>query len=98
MKIRLKRSSLFFASAIALAVSMPVSQALAQETQTSESSPAAPMTVTPWGHQSADIPADPAVRYGVLSNGMKYALQKMKHQGYGGGADARRGGFGCRKR
>ncbi|MFC4292847.1 M16 family metallopeptidase [Sphingorhabdus arenilitoris] len=76
MKFRLKRSSLFIVSAIALSVSMPVSQVLAQENTAAQTTPAAPMTVTPWGHQSIDIPADPAVRYGVLENGMKYALRK----------------------
>lgn len=29
---------------------------------------------TPWGFPVYDIPADPAVRYGVLANGMKYAV------------------------
>lgn len=31
---------------------------------------------TGWGFPVYDIPADPAVRYGVLDNGMKYAIMK----------------------
>ncbi len=30
----------------------------------------------PWGQTISDIPADPAVRFGTLSNGMKYAIMK----------------------
>ncbi len=30
----------------------------------------------PWGQTVSDIPADPAVRFGTLSNGMKYAIMK----------------------
>ncbi|WP_374406019.1 M16 family metallopeptidase [Pelagerythrobacter sp.] len=35
---------------------------------------ATPSGTTPWGFPVYDIPADPAVRYGVLGNGMKYAV------------------------
>jgi zinc protease len=31
---------------------------------------------TPWGFSVYDIPVDPAVRYGVLPNGLKYAILK----------------------
>lgn len=30
----------------------------------------------PWAQAASDVPADPAVRYGQLSNGMRYALMK----------------------
>ncbi|HET7709148.1 MAG TPA: insulinase family protein [Sphingomicrobium sp.] len=32
-------------------------------------------TVNAWGRSSADIPADPSVRFGRLPNGMKYAIR-----------------------
>ena len=38
--------------------------------------PATKATVNAWGISSADVPADPAVRYGRLANGMKYAIMK----------------------
>ncbi|MEE2850002.1 MAG: insulinase family protein, partial [Pseudomonadota bacterium] len=28
----------------------------------------------PWAQSASDVPADPAVRYGLLPNGMRYAL------------------------
>ncbi|RZJ92830.1 MAG: insulinase family protein, partial [Brevundimonas sp.] len=40
--------------------------------------PATPATTgtpsQPWAQAASDVPADPAVRYGVLPNGMRYAL------------------------
>lgn len=36
--------------------------------------PVQPSGATAWGNPVYDIPADPAVRYGVLDNGMKYAI------------------------
>jgi zinc protease len=40
------------------------------------SAPVAPVaTKTAWGHTSPDIKADESIRYGVLANGMKYAIQ-----------------------
>ncbi|MFN6982898.1 MAG: hypothetical protein ACK4NU_13315, partial [Brevundimonas sp.] len=28
----------------------------------------------PWAQAASDVPADPAVRYGLMPNGMRYAL------------------------
>jgi zinc protease len=30
----------------------------------------------PWAHAASDIPADPSVRFGVLANGMQYAIMR----------------------
>ncbi len=38
--------------------------------------PAAGQPSDPWGQTVSDIPADPAVRFGTLSNGMKYAIMR----------------------
>jgi zinc protease len=38
--------------------------------------PAAPATKNAWGHVSPDITEDKSIIYGVLANGMKYAIQK----------------------
>src|SRR5690349_17487488 len=35
-----------------------------------------PVSPEPWPHRSSDIAPDPAVRYGALPNGMRYALMK----------------------
>lgn len=43
----------------------------------------AQVTARPWAHASSDIPPDPAVRFGVLPNGMRYAL---RHNGLPAGA------------
>ncbi len=40
------------------------------------SAPATPATTTAWGHVSPDIKDDKSILYGVLPNGMKYALQR----------------------
>lgn len=37
---------------------------------------AQPSGETAWGHPIYDVPGDPAVRYGVLDNGMKYAIMR----------------------
>src|SRR3546814_17600200 len=60
-------------SAIGLFLASP---ALAQ----TPPSPAAeaPTTATPpsqpWAHERSDVPADPAVRYGLLAHGLRYAI------------------------
>jgi zinc protease len=76
-------------SMFALALTLPLSQgawaqaavdAKPDTAQTAPATPASPATqaatVTPWGHTSPDIESDPNVRYGVLANGMKYAVQR----------------------
>ena len=57
---------------LALAISMP-SQTIAQEASTQNQSTA---FQTAWGAKSADIMPDESIRYGVLPNGMKYAIKK----------------------
>ncbi len=76
-------------SALALIISMPAcNAALAKDkAPTPVTASASPVTApapaqvplaasTAWGHVSRDIPGDASVRYGVLPNGMKYALQR----------------------
>ena len=36
--------------------------------------PASAQAANPWAHQGSDIAPDPAVKFGVLPNGMRYAL------------------------
>ncbi len=57
-----RRLLLVAASGLALLTAMP---ALAQ-TQTPPSNP--------WAHATSDVPADTAVRFGILPNGMRYAI------------------------
>ncbi len=66
-------------SMLALAASMSFSTvALAQEAAAAPvaSTDAKPATLTAWGHTSPDLVSDPSIRFGVLPNGMKYALQR----------------------
>ena len=37
---------------------------------------AAPVAATPWPQAISDLPADPAVRFGSLPNGMRYAIMR----------------------
>ena len=57
------------ALALALAFAFP----LAAQTQTG-SAPTTP-TAHPWPQAASDVPADRDVRYGILPNGMRYALR-----------------------
>jgi zinc protease len=69
--------------------------ALAPTAAASQAAPAPTATATTgipgWSIASADLPADPAVRFGTLPNGMRYAL--MHHETPKGGG-AIRFGFG----
>lgn len=47
--------------------------ALAKEKATATAAKVDPVAAA-WGFANSDVPPDPAVRYGVLPNGMKYAL------------------------
>src|SRR5688500_577599 len=38
--------------------------------------PASAAATPRWPHQASDVPADEAVRFGVLPNGMRYALRR----------------------
>ncbi len=79
MHIRFNKYALSAVSALAIIISMPLSSAaFAQDKPTTPASAqtAAPATTTAWGHVSPDIKGDASIRYGVLSNGMKYAIQR----------------------
>ena len=79
MQIRFSKHALSAVSALAIIISMPVSStAFAQDkpATTAPAQTATPATTTAWGHVSPDIKGDPSIRYGVLPNGMKYALQR----------------------
>lgn len=67
-------------STLALVCTSLISPAIAQEApiaQPSEKSSQAQITGVPaWGLTSKDLPADPSVTYGILPNGMRYALKR----------------------
>ena len=74
--MRSARHLLFVAvSGLALTTGTFAAPALAQT-----AAPAAAASTTqvapsdPWAQAASDVPADPAVRYGLLPNGMRYAL------------------------
>ena len=73
-----RRLLLVAASSLALTgLSTLPAVAVAQAQAESAQSPAgAPAPVPVWAHETSDIPADPAVRFGQLPNGMRYALMK----------------------
>ena len=69
------------ATAMTIAISLPLANpAMAQQQnaapQVQINTTPEPATVTAWGNQSPDVTADPSILYGVLPNGMKYAIQK----------------------
>ena len=70
-----------FVSALALAAGLAAcaptmaSTERASPSSVAEASAAAPAE-TVWPHQESDLTADPAVRYGVLANGMRYAIRR----------------------
>ena len=71
--MRSARRLLFVAvSGLALSTSALAGPALAQGTAVQASVPPS----DPWPQAASDIPADPAVRFGVLPNGMRYALMR----------------------
>jgi zinc protease len=69
--------SLAQASAIALACAAIgfASPALAKDAPAAQASARTQDGVPAWNLASADLPADPTVRFGVLPNGMRYALK-----------------------
>lgn len=75
MKIRVAKHCLFATSVIALAIAAPFqSTAFAQPETTAVEAPIA--ASNPWGVVNIDLPADEAIRFGVMANGFKYALRK----------------------
>ncbi len=80
MKIRAAKRHFYIVSTLALAIAAPFqSPAFAQDnTNIVSAAPVAkiPATTNAWGHVSPDIKEDQSIRYGVLPNGMKYAIQR----------------------
>jgi zinc protease len=64
------------ALALCLAVGAPAFAQTADPAKTEQTAPPATATTTAWGHVVTDVAPDPSIRYGVLPNGMKYAIQK----------------------
>ena len=60
---------------------------LALPSSAAETAAAARPAINGWGIPLTDVPADPAVRYGRLPNGMKYAV--MRNSTPKGGASLR---------
>jgi zinc protease len=58
-------------TAAAPALAHAQSQAQAQAQAQGQAQPS-----DPWAHAASDIPADPSVRFGVLANGMQYAIMR----------------------
>ncbi len=73
MKNTFNKSRFMVISLLAMAVAMP--NASAQEQQV-ESSQTASAKANAWGAVSPDIKPDESIKYGVLPNGMKYAIKK----------------------
>lgn len=67
-------------SALALIYAGLISPVVAQEPpaaqQTQQLAQAQTTGVPAWGLTSSDLPADPSVQYGILPNGMRYALKR----------------------
>ncbi len=61
---------LLLASVLALPVTVTMLPAAYAQTETAQTT-----TKTAWGYETPDLTPDPQVRFGVLANGMKYALQ-----------------------
>ena len=62
------------ASAAVLATAVMPAMATAQAATASSDAAAASASVAAWPQATSDLPADPAVRFGVLGNGMRYAI------------------------
>ena len=66
---------LLLAACSSLALSLGVLPAVAfSQAQPAAVAPAAAQPSDPWAHSTSDIPADANVRFGVLANGMQYAI------------------------
>ncbi|MBP6379639.1 MAG: insulinase family protein, partial [Sphingorhabdus sp.] len=64
------------ASGIAIAFMLGSAPIVAHAEDAPSATASTAATETPWGHPVNDLTPDAAVRYGVLPNGMKYAIQK----------------------
>ena len=59
----------------ALALALGLALAFPAAAQTRAAAAPAPVAVHPWPQAASDLPADPDVRFGILPNGMRYALR-----------------------
>jgi zinc protease len=66
---------LLLASVMALPLSAPMVPAAFAQAQTTTGQTKTAQIKTAWGYETPDLTPDPQVRFGVLPNGMKYALQ-----------------------
>lgn len=69
------KTMLRLAAWLALALPLPASQALADEPVTAPPVRALATAGPPWGFEMSQRTPDPAVRFGRLPNGLRYALQ-----------------------
>ena len=78
MKILSVKNPSAVISTLALATCLlAATPSLAQQAATAAPAQTAPVAATtPWGHVITDIAPDLSIKYGVLANGMKYAIQK----------------------
>ncbi len=60
-------------SAIGLLLASPVIAQTASQPSANVATDVTPPS-QPWAHERSDVPADPAVRYGLLPNGLRYAI------------------------
>ena len=87
------RSLFSRASAVAVAICLATSVAPAFSAALAKPAATAPSSATNgWGVPLTDVVPDPAVRYGTLPNGMKYAI--MRNATPKGAASVRRGRAG----
>jgi zinc protease len=75
MIVRAAAAALFLASCGAGA-NAPAGPQTGGEAASQPAEPAAPVAELSFAHEASDIPADPGVRYGVLENGMRYAIME----------------------
>lgn len=78
--MRIMRALLRGIAAAAALVLIPAGSGWAQQDAGSAAAPTPTPEVTPevagaWGFDASDVPPDPDVRFGVLANGMRYALR-----------------------
>jgi zinc protease len=75
MHIRIVKRHLYIVSTLALALTAPFHGAAFAQTDQAAPAVQSSAATTAWGHPLADLIPDPAIKYGVLPNGMKYAIQ-----------------------
>lgn len=86
MKVQLPIRSALLAAALTLSLA-PLVPAAAQTAPASAAESASTGGVPAWGIASSEIAADPAIRFGTLPNGMRYAI--MRHDSPKGEASVR---------